>query len=63
MEPKEDEYWYIKYGYGIELGKLKFIHNNDYYVKFYWGRVAVTKDRFVRKWKPNLFWKMLGYKY
>lgn len=66
-EPKVGEYWCC----GPDEDKIVHIdravgigyYNEDYYVStlFEYNR-RCSRSWLKRKWRPNLFWKLLGYK-
>jgi hypothetical protein len=62
--PRSDEYWYVLNEFSNQLDILKIVEYgkdltkvNCYYVDYY-----VYSDRLMKKWEPNWFWRLLGFK-
>lgn len=61
-EPQEGQYWYAECAGIFFVAKIVFIHNDKYYIKSGGCSFILEKDKLIRRWVPNNFWKLFGYK-
>lgn len=73
MLPQIGEYWYIVHTLTniynpllkrnvVSLVRIESIVKDCVIVKYDNELLSLRKENCLSKWKPNLFWKMLGYK-